>query len=169
MGDDNYPTDEDLDQLEAYEGTPRGFIEMAAGLWDLPDVVRVTDDTDGRGQPVKRVSMATLGWSGNESVASSISRTMFHALWWESSHRGGLTIYQVPADQWEVHYELGLLVPPPTLGWVVLQEHPDWEAPIVNGPRRLLLDPAAAGAEIDALNAHSPLGLTYRLAVVQSA
>ena len=170
MGDDNYPTDEDLQQLEAYEGTPCGFVQAAAALWDYPDAVRVEDHVDRLGRQVKRVSMVTLGWSGNEAVASTITGTLFHTLWWESTHRGGLTVYQVPADQWDVPWEqLGRLTPDPTLGWVVLQEHPDWEAPVVNGPRRLLLDPDSAAQEVASLNEHSPLGVTYRLAAVQAA
>lgn len=169
MGDDNYPTDEELDQLEQYEGTPRGFVEAVRELWDYPDAVRVEDYVDGLGRPVKRVSLVTLGWSGNESVVSSVSRTTFHALWWESSHRGGLTVYQVPTDQWQAHWELGRLAPDATLGWVIIQQHPDWEAPSVTGPRKLFLDPAQAGAEVAALNKGADLGVTCRLGVVLPA
>lgn len=169
MDDDNYPTDEELDQLEAFEGTPAGFVEAVRQLWDYPDAVRVEDATDRLGRPVKRVSMVTLGWSGNESVVSVVGRTMFHALWWESSHRGGLTVYQVPAEQWDTHWELASIMPDPVLGWVILQQHPDRDAPSVIGPRKLFLDPAQAADEVAALNKGAALGVACRLGAVHAA
>ncbi|MFC8797308.1 hypothetical protein ACFT2C_06220 [Promicromonospora sp. NPDC057138] len=40
--------------------------------------------------------LATGGWSGNESVISTVQDTMFHLMFWYSSTRGGLYEYRVP-------------------------------------------------------------------------
>lgn len=171
MGDDGYPTDEELDSFATFTGTPRGIIELATSLWNYPAAVKVEDASDDLGRAVKRVEMVTLGWSGNESVAGALSRTLFHYLWWSSSHKGGLAVYEVPADQWEQSWELGLpsAVEPEVVGWLVLQEHPDWSKP-KRMFSQLETDRAKAVEFFESISSRpEPHGVTYRLASVHAA
>lgn len=96
--DNPYPTDEALDALAAFTGTPSEFLEAAHrqwnddyGRWDKGRLVG-----DGTERPGTRVVLATGGWSGNESVISAVQDTMFHLMFWYSSTRGGLHEYRVP-------------------------------------------------------------------------
>lgn len=42
------------------------------------------------------LKMATGGWSGNEEIISAMSENLVHwGMFWESSHRGGLEVFNV--------------------------------------------------------------------------
>ena len=169
MDEHGYPTEDDLEQVRAFAGTPRELVELLTSLWNYPAAVKVTDVTDPWGKPRKRVEMVTMGWSGNEDVATALERTMFHVMWWNSSHRGGLTVYEVHSDQWDTPMAVVLDRVPDLgapAGWVILQEHPDW-----HGPKRVFsridTDRAAAAELAESLRARpDPHGVTYRLAAV---
>lgn len=170
MDADGYPTDTELEQVEQFNGTPRALVELATSLWNYHHAVKVSELVDTFGRTVKRVEMVTLGWSGNESVASALSRSLFHYLWWESTHKGGLTVYQVPADQWETPWELALPAAPEpeVIGWVVVQDHPDWSKP-KRMFSQLETDRQAAVEFFESISARPhPLGVTYRLASVHA-
>lgn len=47
----------------------------------------------------ERLEFATGGWSGNEDVIGAMEKTMFWAMYWESSHRGGLYVFIVPEEK----------------------------------------------------------------------
>lgn len=112
--DEDYPTDEQLRQIEDFAGTPIDFVDMVSDVW--PDMGTLTIDKGGpERRPATVYRFVTGGWSGCESVLSSIERTMFHMLFWRESHRGGLVVYEVPDSQ--LDWNLPALNLPP------------WEAP----------------------------------------
>jgi hypothetical protein len=106
--DDGYPSDAELDALAQFEGTPRQFFAEVHRLWSYQDFVTETTITGEFGTPQVEVTLVTGGWSGNESVVETITRTMAHPLWWYMSQRGGLSVYRVPADMYDFVFPLGL-------------------------------------------------------------
>ena len=84
--------------------TPQQLVEEIAATGDMSSTgtVRIIDGADElHGYPVKRVELVTGGWSANEQLISELRATTFHLMWWSSSHRGGLHVYEVPVDRWE--------------------------------------------------------------------
>lgn len=90
---DGYPTEETLGTIERWE------IRTLADAQKLMDFVGEATKAYGRydveetpkGQ---RVTFATGGWSGNESVMQALGNNhMVTAMYWESSHRGGKHVY----------------------------------------------------------------------------
>lgn len=78
-------------------------------LWWTPSLISVDEWLNEKLRTVVRVSLATGGWSGNERIIDALDGTMFHLRFWESSHRGGLYVYEVPKAEWEVVSQLGAL------------------------------------------------------------
>lgn len=97
---DGYPTDEALEAIQFWSGTPQALVEdlldpiFRCGAGVLTETI--TDDFD---RPTQRVSLITGGWSGCERTISVIERSML-GLYWESSARGGLHVYEIPDAQW---------------------------------------------------------------------
>jgi hypothetical protein len=71
------------------------------------DLMTVEEWLDGQHRTFVRVSLATGGWSDNEQIIDTLDGSMFHLRFWESSHRGGLDVYEVPEAEWEVVSQLG--------------------------------------------------------------
>lgn len=86
---DGYPTDATLRTIRRWPWQDlRGLFAYVAAAWRYPDYVR------HRG---RRWRFATGGWSGNESLmAALMENRMARALAWQSSHRGGKTVWEVP-------------------------------------------------------------------------
>jgi hypothetical protein len=42
-------------------------------------------------------------------IIATLDGSMFHLRFWESSHRGGLHVYEVPKGEWEVVSQLGAI------------------------------------------------------------
>lgn len=99
--DEGYPTAEALNYLETFQGTPAQLIDFAESLYDN-GFARVKDTHEAVYGDRKRVELVTGGWSGAETVNAVLKRTLFHFGFWESHSRGGLTVYDVPADRWDV-------------------------------------------------------------------
>lgn len=100
---DGYPTDEFLDRLPRFTGTPGELVEGLVPVFEpygSVDVERVPVVAHG---PIGcyRVGMVTGGWSGNEAVVAALKDTSFWHLWWQSSTRGGLHRFEVPAGEWD--------------------------------------------------------------------
>lgn len=93
MDEDGYPTEEELEKIKAWPYTDYGGMLQwinANCWWPGPD--------NGFKQTGRKFRLATGGWSGNEEVIAAMeSNMMFVPLCWQSSHRGGLHIYEVPA------------------------------------------------------------------------
>ncbi|QNE48606.1 hypothetical protein F1C58_16225 (plasmid) [Glaciihabitans sp. INWT7] len=99
---DGYPTDESLEAIETFVGTPKDLVAFAAQMFDGGSV-SITDVVDDFGRDAKQVAFVTCGWSGAESVIGALSyRTGFHLFFWHSSYRGGKHVYEIPADRWDV-------------------------------------------------------------------
>lgn len=96
--DDGYPTDEALTSLVHASRTATETLEFVGELWnDGFGTFSQCEDADGN----TAVAFITGGWSGNESVLGALEGTMFHTLFWQSTHRGGRVDYAVIADQAE--------------------------------------------------------------------
>lgn len=103
LDEDGYPTDEALDRIRNWGTEDLGsLIDLIWDVWNnfncgflLRDKV---EDEDGRSY--RELSLATGGWSGNESIVAALrANTMFHLLYWQSSHRGGLHIYRITSPK----------------------------------------------------------------------
>lgn len=92
---DGYPSQEVLEAISRHtiSGTEdvNAILEMAKEAWDH-DHGRVWEGVSDDGEPV--LNFVTGGWSGNESVISALQENLiFWAIRWESSHRGGKTVF----------------------------------------------------------------------------
>jgi hypothetical protein len=90
---DGYPDEEDIEYLKA--GLSTGdFHDGALVLSELIESTgfgkaTFTSDTSG----FEKLSIATGGWSGCEEILSETHMTLWRALYWQSSHRGGLEVF----------------------------------------------------------------------------
>lgn len=95
---DGYPTEESIDAILTYEGTPAEFVFFTQRLY-RNGAVEIEAAEDDFGHPIFRVSYVTLGWSGCESVMGAIKQTMFMHFWRESKV-GGLDVFEVKRSEW---------------------------------------------------------------------
>lgn len=90
------------------DGYPTEETELAIKTWDCRDmdgwikyIYETWNHNYGRiFEENGLFKMATGGWSGNESIISSMREN--YALWsvlWESSHRGGLEVFRIFNNQ----------------------------------------------------------------------
>lgn len=62
---------------------------------------------------VRRVGLVTAGYSDDEALCGRVERgSLFGFMFWASSHRGGLTVYEVPVERFDSPQELTWLDPP---------------------------------------------------------
>lgn len=101
-----YPTDEALERLEHFEGTPAQMAEYVKSLMKMGGA-KIEYFTDEWGKDRKRLTLITMGWSGCESVIGVLHKTLFHFAYWQSSERGGLYVYEIPALTWDSPGEWG--------------------------------------------------------------
>jgi hypothetical protein len=109
--DDGYPTDEALEVIRSFYGTPRQLVAYIKRLWRYAEALSVEKCTDDdrfpRDHPEVEISFATVGWSGNENIISSLDDTMFSFMHWYLSKRGGLYVYRVSEERWDTPMFLG--------------------------------------------------------------
>jgi hypothetical protein len=85
---DGYPT-EAITELLAKSTNGVELVEAAAEYFNASGY--------GRAWKEGRVyKFATGGWSGCEEVASALMSNLFAAQFWESTHRGGLHVFEMP-------------------------------------------------------------------------
>lgn len=87
--EDNYPTEEQLKTIEswAYEKGFDKLLEFVDGVF-----IHLYGRFEKKGD---RWELATGGWSGNEVIVMALrNNLMFWAMYWESSHRGGLHVFE---------------------------------------------------------------------------
>lgn len=105
--EDSYPTNEELDHIRHFHGTPQELVDLIRDLFGDYGSVTVTEDTDDYGRDYKIVQTTTGGWSGCEDVNGALSNSAWDVFYWNMSKRGGLTVYHVPAHLWEEPRFLG--------------------------------------------------------------
>lgn len=117
---DGYPTEEALEHLERFTGTPAEYVAFAESLFVNGAGVQVEDLDDRWNHGMKRVSFVTGGWSGCESVISVIEGSMFSFRFAREWRSGGYWAYEIHSSQWDNS--------PSFLGkmWILAEEkHPD--------------------------------------------
>jgi hypothetical protein len=85
------PTDETLEAISTWRiGDADGWLNFIQAAWNHHyGNVRTEDGT---------IRFATGGWSANESVISAMKEhSSYWPIYWQSSHRGGLEILELPA------------------------------------------------------------------------
>lgn len=88
--------------------TPRAVV---AALKELPSIRAYGVVSAGvwydefSGQTTQRVVISTGGFSENEELLAQLRRTLFWLMWWDSTHRGGTFIFQLPLDAWDTPVE----------------------------------------------------------------
>ena len=97
VDEDGYPTEYALERMLDFEGTPRQFVDFVSSMWwmDLSSFKRDIE-TD---EPCYRWSMATGGWSGNETIISEMQEAFFYMNFWSVSRRGGGFDFEIPLDR----------------------------------------------------------------------
>jgi hypothetical protein len=101
LDDDGYPTEDALDALDRFVGTPEALAAHVGTMMENYGFALVEDFVDDFGNvPSKRLTLVTGGWSGCEEVIGRLGDTLFHFAFWESSFRGGKYTYVVPAKLW---------------------------------------------------------------------
>lgn len=85
-----YPTDAALERIRTWPCEDwRGLLEHIRPYWE---------DDPGYGswrRTRRRLRLATGGWSGNEDIIGALDRSCFGIIAWESTHRGGLHVYDL--------------------------------------------------------------------------
>jgi hypothetical protein len=93
----DYPSGADLDYIEAWPlDDPLGWFRFLHGCWWAADwgwrEESAIDDSD---RPVRRFSISTGGWSGNEEIIEAMGRNFLWHVTWMSSRRGGHYVFEV--------------------------------------------------------------------------
>lgn len=86
-----YPTDETLETIKAWPSDQLpALLEYVREAWCDYGCIRDDDRKN-------TVELVTGGWSGNESILSALMENrIFWAMYWDSSHRGGLVVLRMP-------------------------------------------------------------------------
>ncbi len=85
---DGYPSDETLETIEKWDFRDwKGFVRFLGCAFSRYGRFELKGCT---------LEMATGGWSGNEDVVYAFQKNfILHSQMWESSHRGGLHVYDL--------------------------------------------------------------------------
>ena len=104
----DYPDDEDLDKIKQWNilkgpETLTSLMDYIKTLWWMPDWGwREEDAKDILDRPVRRYSISTAGWSGNESLIEAMeSNQMFWMFCWVQSRRGGHYVFEIVSNRLE--------------------------------------------------------------------
>ena len=90
MSNAGYPTDEEIKAIEHAE--PAEALRLMEAAWAKGYGSAVHFWLHDRGE----YRFATGGWSGNEELIEALGRNAIaYAMTWNSSHRGGLHIFEV--------------------------------------------------------------------------
>lgn len=105
--DQGYPSDEELDKLRTFHGTTREYFEFVFSIWRNGAGYSVTE-TERWGRPKVRIELVTGGWSGCESVISTVNQSILGIMSATEWGRGGLWVFEVSPDAWESTEPRGL-------------------------------------------------------------
>lgn len=99
---EGYPTEEALDAIAVFEGTPHELVEsLLEPIFRGYGFAKVEDGQTHYGVPAKLLTLVTGGWSGNESAIGALRKCMLWFVFWEASHRGGKYDFVIPTDRWD--------------------------------------------------------------------
>ena len=85
---DEYPTEDELDQVRKWEGNYPGLMAFVRRLWNWPDWGFQKEGATYR--------LHTGGWSGNEDVVVALQENqVFWIVCWRGSRRGGHYKFEV--------------------------------------------------------------------------
>jgi hypothetical protein len=112
VDDEGYPTEWGLRLVRNFSGTPNQFVDLLGKLWRWPSFISRGERMNDEGKLVMRLRLATGGWSGHEEIISELGGTFFSFRFWQSSHRGGKHVYDVPKADWDTVSQLGALTGP---------------------------------------------------------
>lgn len=89
LDEDGYPTQEALDRISAWPYADiRGMLAFVRELWNY--------DWSWAEEGEHRLSISTLGWSGNESLIGAMEKNdMFWVMCWQQSTRGGHYVFDL--------------------------------------------------------------------------
>lgn len=94
----DYPTDEQLTQVQTWEGTLGEWFTFVQTMWWAPEwgwrEERGVDEIAET--PVTRYRISTGGWSGNEDIIDAMQESLGWSFTWVQSRRGGHYIFEVP-------------------------------------------------------------------------
>jgi hypothetical protein len=102
LDEHNYPTDSTLRAIEEWPAEDwSGLMAAIKSIWVWPETCwreEVVPDEFDPAKSVLRFTLSTGGWSGNESIISSLKRNrVIWMLLWLESRRGGLYKLEAPA------------------------------------------------------------------------
>jgi len=82
-----YPTEDELKKIETWPFENwEGLLAFIEPLWIHYGRFTRKDNV---------LELATGGWSGNEDIIQSLRKNLFWMITWESSHRGGLFVFDL--------------------------------------------------------------------------
>jgi hypothetical protein len=117
MAESGYPSDEELETLRTFHGTPREFVEYMGSIWRNGSGWSLKK---GRDEFLQRtvwvVTFITGGWSGCEEIISVVQETFFSILFHSMWKRGGLWEYRISSALIDSEMDLGLLERQPEVG-----------------------------------------------------
>lgn len=102
--EDGYPTNETLERIRTWTENDDYLALMEFVKSALAYPYAFVEERDCQpeysgARPTREFSIATGGWSGNESVLEALENNqVFYMLSWYSSHRGGRVVYRVPKE-----------------------------------------------------------------------
>jgi len=100
LDEDGYPTEAALEIIQAWHWSDaKGWFEFIKSIWYMPSWgwwEGAADHEYRKDEKVYRYNISTAGWSGNESIISSMQKCdmMWH-LNWVSSRRGGHYVFEL--------------------------------------------------------------------------
>jgi len=100
IDEDGYPTDAALDIVETWHWSDaKGWFDFIKSIWYMPSWGWGEGEADHeyrKDEKVYQYDISTAGWSGNESIISSMQKCdmMWH-LNWVSSRRGGHYVFEL--------------------------------------------------------------------------
>lgn len=81
VDDDGYPTEWGIAAVRHCHGSPTAVVDLLEQLWWTPSLMTVDEWLDNQLRNVVRVSLATGGWSGNETLIDALDKSRFHLLY----------------------------------------------------------------------------------------
>lgn len=85
-----YPSELELKAIEEWDAKDlTGLVTFVEDIWSDYGWMEV------KGKNIKKVTLVTGGWSGNEDIVRALDTNLAFRLSWEASFRGGKHIYKI--------------------------------------------------------------------------